>query len=66
MRTNVGANWHVDFSRIVGDNFLEQLGLVKGSRKVVDHEERGRVLEPWMGITISLLMEDHCLTHLLH
>jgi sugar/nucleoside kinase (ribokinase family) len=36
--------WQVDFSGIVSDNFLAQLGLVKGSRKVVDHEERGRVL----------------------
>ncbi|KAH8954768.1 hypothetical protein BDL97_08G098800 [Sphagnum fallax] len=34
----------VDFSGIVSDNFLEQLALVKGSRKVVDHEERGQVL----------------------
>jgi hypothetical protein len=34
----------LDFSAIVGDEFLDRLGLVKGSRKVVDHEERGSVL----------------------
>jgi hypothetical protein len=34
----------VDFSAMVGDDFLDKLGLVKGSRKVVDQEERGHVL----------------------
>jgi sugar/nucleoside kinase (ribokinase family) len=34
----------VDFSGTVGDDFLEELGLVKGTRKVVGHEERGKVL----------------------
>jgi sugar/nucleoside kinase (ribokinase family) len=41
---NSGAFSQVDFSAIVGDEFLDRLGLVKGSRKVVDHEERGSVL----------------------
>lgn len=34
----------VDFSGVVTDEFLEGLGLEKGKRKVVNHEERGKVL----------------------
>ncbi|KAK4796016.1 hypothetical protein SAY86_028342 [Trapa natans] len=34
----------VDFSSMVDDEFLEKLGLDKGTRKVVNHEERGKVL----------------------
>ncbi|GMH09129.1 hypothetical protein Nepgr_010969 [Nepenthes gracilis] len=34
----------VDFSGMVDDKFLERLGLQKGTRKVVNHEERGKVL----------------------
>lgn len=34
----------VDFSAMVGDDFLQQLALQKGTRKVIDHEERGQVL----------------------
>ncbi|XP_057828476.1 uncharacterized protein LOC131039695 isoform X2 [Cryptomeria japonica] len=34
----------VDFSGMVEDDFLEKLGLQKGIRKVVNHEERGKVL----------------------
>lgn len=34
----------VDFSGIVDDDFLERLGLEKGTRKVVNHEERGKLL----------------------
>ncbi|KAL3629102.1 hypothetical protein CASFOL_026324 [Castilleja foliolosa] len=49
--------WHVlglgqamvDFSGIVDDEFLDRLGLVKGTRKVVHHEERGRVLRAMDG-----------------
>ncbi|EPS67248.1 hypothetical protein M569_07525, partial [Genlisea aurea] len=44
--------WHVlglgqamvDFSGMVDDAFVERLGLEKGKRKVINHEERGRVL----------------------
>ncbi|KAK9272276.1 hypothetical protein L1049_002647 [Liquidambar formosana] len=39
----------VDFSGIVDDEFLERLGLEKGTRKVVNHEERGRVLRAMDG-----------------
>ncbi|CAI0395276.1 unnamed protein product [Linum tenue] len=39
----------VDFSGIVDDDFLDRLGLEKGTRKVVDHEERGRVLQAMDG-----------------
>ncbi|ESW03499.1 hypothetical protein PHAVU_011G018700 [Phaseolus vulgaris] len=39
----------VDFSGMVDDNFLENLGLEKGTRKVVNHEERGRVLQAMDG-----------------
>jgi hypothetical protein len=41
---NSALFWQVDFSAMVGDDFLDKLGLVKGSRKVVDQEERGHVL----------------------
>ena len=34
----------VDFSGMVDDEFLHRLGIQKGTRKVVNHEERGRVL----------------------
>ncbi|BBM98250.1 hypothetical protein MPTK1_1g12030 [Marchantia polymorpha subsp. ruderalis] len=34
----------VDFSGIVEDGFLQGLGLVKGTRKVVNHEERGNCI----------------------
>ncbi|KAJ9185627.1 hypothetical protein P3X46_005235 [Hevea brasiliensis] len=39
----------VDFSGMVDDEFLERLGLEKGIRKVVNHEERGRVLRAMDG-----------------
>ncbi|OWM79395.1 hypothetical protein CDL15_Pgr022807 [Punica granatum] len=39
----------VDFSGVVDDEFLENLGLDKGTRKVVNHEERGRVLRAMDG-----------------
>ncbi|GAV70651.1 PfkB domain-containing protein [Cephalotus follicularis] len=39
----------VDFSGMVDNGFLENLGLVKGTRKVVNHEERGRVLQAMDG-----------------
>ncbi|KAL4354386.1 hypothetical protein GQ457_06G014880 [Hibiscus cannabinus] len=39
----------VDFSGMVDDEFLEKLGLEKGTRKVVNHEERGRVLQAMDG-----------------
>ncbi|XVE90400.1 hypothetical protein DITRI_Ditri20bG0074700 [Diplodiscus trichospermus] len=39
----------VDFSGMVDDHFLERLGLEKGTRKVVNHEERGRVLRAMDG-----------------
>ena len=39
----------VDFSGMVDDEFLERLGLEKGTRKVVNHEERGRVLQAMDG-----------------
>lgn len=49
--------WHVlglgqamvDFSGMVDDEFLKRLGLEKGTRKVVNHEERGRVLRAMDG-----------------
>ncbi|KAL1564299.1 hypothetical protein AAHA92_06657 [Salvia divinorum] len=49
---NIPDTWHVlglgqamvDFSGMVDDEFLNRLGLEKGTRKVVNHEERGRVL----------------------
>lgn len=39
----------VDFSGMVDDDFLERLGLDKGTRKVINHEERGRVLQAMDG-----------------
>ncbi|KAI7741887.1 hypothetical protein M8C21_022461 [Ambrosia artemisiifolia] len=39
----------VDFSGIVNDDFLMRLGLEKGTRKIVNHEERGRVLQAMDG-----------------
>ncbi|XP_022718619.1 uncharacterized protein LOC111276918 [Durio zibethinus] len=39
----------VDFSGMVDDEFLERLGLGKGTRKVVNHEERGKVLQAMDG-----------------
>ncbi|XP_065853381.1 uncharacterized protein [Euphorbia lathyris] len=39
----------VDFSGMVDDEFLERLGLEKGTRKLVNHEERGRVLQAMDG-----------------
>uniref|UniRef100_A0A7N0TBX9 Carbohydrate kinase PfkB domain-containing protein n=1 Tax=Kalanchoe fedtschenkoi TaxID=63787 RepID=A0A7N0TBX9_KALFE len=39
----------VDFSGTVDDEFLARLGLEKGTRKVVNHEERGRVLQAMDG-----------------
>ncbi|CAM6087622.1 unnamed protein product [Calypogeia fissa] len=35
----------VDFSAIVSDEFIQNLGLVKGTRTVVNHEERGRAIQ---------------------
>lgn len=39
----------VDFSGVIDDKFLEKLELDKGTRKVVNHEERGRVLRAMDG-----------------
>lgn len=39
----------VDFSGMVDDEFLVKLGLEKGTRKVINHEERGRVLRAMDG-----------------
>nr|XP_016511976.1 PREDICTED: uncharacterized sugar kinase slr0537-like [Nicotiana tabacum] len=39
----------VDFSGMVDDEFLERLGLEKGTRKVINHEERGKVLRAMDG-----------------
>ncbi|KAF7836544.1 putative Ribokinase [Senna tora] len=39
----------VDFSGTVDDEFLKKLGLEKGTRKVVNHEERGRILQAMDG-----------------
>ncbi|CAH9110008.1 unnamed protein product [Cuscuta europaea] len=39
----------VDFSGMVDENFLERLGLDKGTRKVVNHEERGKILRAMDG-----------------
>ena len=36
---------------MVDDEFLNRLGLGKGTRKVVNHEERGRVLRAMDGCT---------------
>ncbi|KAH6776801.1 pfkB-like carbohydrate kinase family protein [Perilla frutescens var. frutescens] len=54
---NLPDRWHVlglgqamvDFSGMVDDEFLNRLGLEKGTRKVVNHEERGRVLQAMDG-----------------
>ncbi|KAG6392843.1 hypothetical protein SASPL_147071 [Salvia splendens] len=54
---NLPDTWHVlglgqamvDFSGMVDDEFLNRLGLGKGTRKVVNHEERGRVLRAMDG-----------------
>ncbi|KAL0739064.1 hypothetical protein Bca4012_015274 [Brassica carinata] len=39
----------VDFSGVVDDEFLKKLGLEKGTRKLINHEERGRVLQAMDG-----------------
>lgn len=39
----------VDFSGVVNDEFLEQLAIEKGTRKVINHEQRGRVLRAMDG-----------------
>ncbi|KAK1399338.1 Carbohydrate/puine kinase, PfkB, conserved site protein [Heracleum sosnowskyi] len=39
----------VDFSGMVDDEFLERLGIEKGTRKLINHEERGRVLRAMDG-----------------
>lgn len=39
----------VDFSGMVDENFLDRLGLEKGTRKVVNHEERGKILRAMDG-----------------
>eukprot|EP00262_Sarcandra_glabra_P008904 TRINITY_DN22843_c0_g1_i1.p1 TRINITY_DN22843_c0_g1~~TRINITY_DN22843_c0_g1_i1.p1 ORF type:complete len:472 (+),score=78.77 TRINITY_DN22843_c0_g1_i1:101-1516(+) len=39
----------VDFSGMVDDEFLERLGIEKGTRKIINHEERGRVLQAMDG-----------------
>ncbi|KAL5834649.1 hypothetical protein ACOSQ4_014146 [Xanthoceras sorbifolium] len=39
----------VDFSGMVDDEFLERLQLEKGTRKIIHHEERGRVLRAMDG-----------------
>ncbi|XP_013600823.1 PREDICTED: uncharacterized sugar kinase slr0537-like [Brassica oleracea var. oleracea] len=41
----------VDFSGVVDDDFLKKLGLQKGTRKLINHEERGRVLQAMDGCT---------------
>lgn len=41
----------MDFSGIVNDDFLLRLGFEKGTRKVVNHEERGAVLQAMDGCT---------------
>lgn len=39
----------VDFSGMVDEAFLERLGIEKGTRKLINHEERGRVLRAMDG-----------------
>uniref|UniRef100_A0A1J3DWR1 Carbohydrate kinase PfkB domain-containing protein n=1 Tax=Noccaea caerulescens TaxID=107243 RepID=A0A1J3DWR1_NOCCA len=39
----------VDFSGVVDDEFLKRLDLEKGTRKLINHEERGRVLQAMDG-----------------
>ncbi|KAH9618515.1 hypothetical protein KSS87_022103 [Heliosperma pusillum] len=41
----------VDFSGVVDYEFLDKLGLEKGTRKLVNHEERGKVLRAMDGCT---------------
>ncbi|XP_006837407.2 uncharacterized protein LOC18428308 [Amborella trichopoda] len=43
----------VDFSGMVDEEFLERLGLEKGTRKVVNHEERGKVLRAMDGCSFK-------------
>eukprot|EP01018_Ginkgo_biloba_P039901 Gb_02545 [translate_table: standard] len=43
----------VDFSGMVEDGFLEKLGLEKGIRRVVGHEERGKVLRAMDGCSFK-------------
>eukprot|EP00897_Mesotaenium_endlicherianum_P010966 jgi/Mesen1/9899/ME000070S09183 len=44
----------VDFSGVVDDALIASLALEKGSRKVVDHEERGRVLQALDGCSYKV------------
>eukprot|EP00850_Spirogloea_muscicola_P001737 SM000006S19502 [mRNA] locus=s6:1135001:1136387:- [translate_table: standard] len=44
----------VDFSGMVSDGFLEALGLEKGVRRLVDHEERGAVLRALDGCSYKV------------
>lgn len=44
----------VDFSGTVDDEFLEGFKLVKGTRKVVNHEERGKVVRALDGSDYKL------------
>ncbi|CAA7039692.1 unnamed protein product [Microthlaspi erraticum] len=39
----------VDFSGVVDDEFLQKLDLEKGTRKLINHEERGKVLQAMDG-----------------
>ncbi|KAG9452149.1 hypothetical protein H6P81_005053 [Aristolochia fimbriata] len=39
----------VDFSGMVDDALLESLGIEKGTRKIINHEERGRILRAMDG-----------------
>ncbi|CAH2077763.1 unnamed protein product [Thlaspi arvense] len=39
----------VDFSGVVDDGFLKKLDLEKGTRKLINHEERGKVLQAMDG-----------------
>ena len=41
--------FQVDFSGMVGDEFLESLGLEKGVRRIINHEDRGKVLRALHG-----------------
>lgn len=44
----------VDFAALVSDEFLADLSLEKGTRKVVNHEERGNVLRALDGSTYKV------------
>ncbi|KAL2649586.1 hypothetical protein R1flu_017714 [Riccia fluitans] len=44
----------VDCSGVVSDEFLDRLGLVKGTRKVVNHEERGACISALDGCSYKL------------